>query len=141
MAFKIPAKGENKGLTRSKPLQSNKPLTAKKPMQAGSGFAAKAMSPADQMKAQKKALQAATIRLLEKARRDAAEQGVDLSEWENAFIEDVGERVKTYGRAFADPDKGALNGTLSMRQGQKLKEIRKKVKTKGNARGSDEQDT
>jgi Zn-dependent oligopeptidase len=109
-------------------------------MQAGSGFTAKAMSPADQMKAQKKALQAATIRLLEKARRDAAEQGVDLSEWENAFIEDVGERVKTYGRAFADPDKGALNGTLSMRQGQKLKEIRKKVKTKGNARGSDEPD-
>ncbi|WP_349321950.1 hypothetical protein [Asticcacaulis sp. MM231] len=106
-------------------------MQTRKPLQAKAGFTAKPASPLDQIKAQKKALQAATIRALEKARREAAEQGVDLSEWENEFIEGVSERVKTYGRAFADPDKGAINGTLSLRQGQKLKEIRKKVQAKG----------
>lgn len=134
MAFKTPSKT---GMTRSKPLQSKAGLQTRKPMQAQAGltkkaaFSAKPPSPLDQIKAQKKALQAATIRALEKARREAAEQGVALSEWENEFIEGVSERVKTYGRAFADPDKGAMNGTLSMRQGQKLKEIRKKVQAKG----------
>lgn len=111
MAFKTPAKG----MSRSKGLQTKKPLQAK------------ARSPADQIKAQKKAMQAATLRALEKARRTAAEQGIALSEWENDFIDGVTERVKTYGRAFADPDKGAMNGTLSLRQGVKLREIRKKA--------------
>lgn len=118
MAFKTPSKG----MTRSRGLQSKKPLQAK------SSFTAKPQSPLDQIKAQKKALQAATIRALEKAKREAAEQGVELSEWENEFIEGVTERVKTYGRAFADPDKGAMNGTLSLRQGIKLKEIRKRAR-------------
>ena len=36
--------------------------------------------------------------------------------------------MKTYGRAFRDPDKGAMNGTLSLRQGVKLREIHKKAK-------------
>lgn len=128
MAFKTPSKT---GMTRSGPLQSKTGLQTRKPLQAKAGFSAKPVSSLDQIKAQKKALQAATIRALEKARREAAEQGVDLSEWENEFIEGVSERVKTYGRAFADPDKGAMNGTLSMRQGQKLKEIRKKVQARG----------
>lgn len=118
MAFKTPSKG----MTRSRGLQSKKPLQPK------SSFTAKPQSPLDQIKAQKKALQAATIRALEKAKREAAEQGVELSEWENEFIEGVTERVKTYGRAFADPDKGAMNGTLSLRQGIKLKEIRKRAR-------------
>ena len=118
MAFKTPSKG----MMRSSGLQTRKPLQAK------SSFTTKSQSPLDRIKAQKKALQAATIRALEKAKRKAAEQGVELSEWENEFIEGVSERVKTYGRAFADPDKGAMNGTLSMRQGQKLKEIRKKAR-------------
>jgi hypothetical protein len=117
MAFKTPSKG----MTRSRGLQTKKPLQAK------SGFTTKPQSPLDQIKAQKKALQAATIRALDKARREAAEQGVELSEWENDFIEGVTERVKTDGRAFAAPDKGAMNGTLSLRQGMKLKEIRKKT--------------
>jgi hypothetical protein len=134
MAFKTPSKA---GMTRSKPLQSKGGLQTRKPLQAKVGFTAKPASPLDQIKAQKKALQAATIRALEKARREAAEQGVDLSEWENEFIEGVSERVKTYGRAFADPDKGAMNGTLSMRQGQKLKEIRKKVQAKGTRKDDD----
>ncbi len=139
MAFK----SQKGSLSRNKPLQS-KPglnikssLKTKKPLQAKSSFTAKPQSPLDQIKAQKKALQAATIRALEKARREAAEQGVELSEWENEFIEGVTERVKTYGRAFADPDKGAMNGTLSLRQGVKLREIRKKAQ-KGKRTEKDE---
>ncbi len=114
-----------KGLSRATPLRS------KSPMKAGQGFAKAPPSPAEQRKAQQKALQKTTLRLLEKARQDADAQNVDLSEWESEFIDSVSERVKTYGRAFADPDKGAAGGTLSMRQGVKLKEIRRKVRDRG----------
>ena len=130
MAFKTPSKG----MTRTKGLQTKKPMPAK------TGFKTKPQSPADQIKAQKKALQAATIRALEKARQCAAEHGVDLSEWESTFIDDVTERVKTYGRAFADPDKGAINGTLSLRQGIKLREIRKKAQKDKQATSEADQD-
>jgi hypothetical protein len=145
MAFKskTPAWDKaGKGMARSKPLQTKAPLKAKTTLKAQktlkekpsftthSSFATKPASPLDAIKAQKVALQKATIRALEKARREALDAGVDLSEWESEFIEGVSERVKTYGRAFADPDKGAMNGTLSLRQGLKLKEIRKKVQTK-----------
>jgi pyruvate/2-oxoglutarate dehydrogenase complex dihydrolipoamide acyltransferase (E2) component len=119
MAFKTRSPG--KALNRSKALQ------VKAPIKPGAGFSSKPPSPAEQRKAQQKALQKATLRALEKARKDAAERGVDLSEWENAFLDSVGERVRTYGRAFADPDKGAAGTTLSVRQGVKLKEIRKKT--------------
>ena len=46
------------------------------------------------------------------------------------------QRVKTYGRAFGDPDKGAPGATLSMMQGVKLKEISAKAsgKDKGKRR-------
>lgn len=40
------------------------------------------------------------------------------------------ERVKTYGRAFADPDKGAAGAPLSAMQGYKLKEIAAKASGK-----------
>ena len=112
----------SKSLTRKAPLQSR---GAFKPVQ---GLVAKPPSPADQRKAQQKALQKATLRALEKARSEATTTGVDLSDWESEFIDSVAQRVKTYGRAFADPDKGAMNGTLSLRQGIKLKEIRKKAR-------------
>ena len=78
----------------------------------------------------KAALKAVTLRVLDKARREAEAAGLDLTEWEDQFLTEVGVRVKTYGRAFCDPDKGQLSGTLSLRQGLKLKEIRKKAKTK-----------
>lgn len=51
-----------------------------------------------------------------------------LSEWEGEFLESVSERVKTHGRAFADPEKGAPGQALSAMQGRKLKEIAKKAK-------------
>ena len=40
----------------------------------------------------------------------------------------VSERVKTHGRAFADPEKGAPGQALSAMQGRKLKEITAKAK-------------
>jgi hypothetical protein len=40
----------------------------------------------------------------------------------------VEDRLKTYGRAFGDPEKGAPGAPLSMRQGVKLKEISAKAK-------------
>ena len=137
MAFKTrpPDKGPGKGLARSKglqtkaPLKTNASLKTKAPMKPGAGFSAKPPSPAEQRQAQQKALQKATLRVLEKAQKEAAERGVDLSEWESEFLDSVSERVKTYGRAFADPDKGASGSTLSARQGVKLKEIRKKAAT------------
>lgn len=131
MAFS--AKPPPKGMSRSKPLQAKAPMKRAKGLKLGGGlkgggdFRAKPLSAIDQRKAQQKALQKQTLRALEKARLEAAERGIDLSEWENEFLGSVAERVKTYGRAFADPDKGAAGGTLSLRQGVKLKEIRKKA--------------
>jgi len=40
----------------------------------------------------------------------------------------VEERLKTFGRAFADPEKGAPGQALSVRQRLKLKEIAGKAK-------------
>ena len=129
MAFK--SKTPSKGLTRKKGLETRASIRTTKPASAPP-------TPAEQRAAQKKALQKSTLRLLEKARREAAEHGVDLSEWESEFLDSVSERVKTYGRAFADPDKGASGGTLSVRQGVKLKEIRRKARTARPARDDDE---
>jgi hypothetical protein len=125
MGFK--SKTPPKELTRSKPLQS------KAPMKTGASMQTAAPSPAEQRKAQQKALQKTTLKALAKAREAAETANVPLSEWESEFIDGVTERVKTYGRAFADPDKGALNGTLSWRQGVKLKEIRRKANGKRGA--------
>lgn len=55
-----------------------------------------------------------------------------MSEWEGEFLDSVSERVKTHGRAFADPELGAPGQALSAMQGRKLKEITKKAR--GDAR-------
>jgi hypothetical protein len=65
----------------------------------------------------------AALNALKRARRAAEKAGVALSEWEGEFLGSVSERVSTYGRAFADPEKGAPGAALSARQGVKLKEI------------------
>ena len=67
---------------------------------------------------------------LRKARRIAMRAGVELSEWEGEFLGSVEERVKTYGRAFGDPEKGGRGQALSMLQVVKLKEIVVKAKGK-----------
>ena len=72
---------------------------------------------------------------LRKLRRaaDLAEQGQGppLSDWEQAFLEELEERIETYGSAFADPAKGDLSEPLSALQARKLKEIDRKARGKG----------
>lgn len=54
-----------------------------------------------------------------------------MSDWEGEFLDSVSDRVKTHGRAFADPEKGAPGQALSAMQGRKLKEIAAKAKNGG----------
>jgi hypothetical protein len=74
----------------------------------------------------------AALNALERARRLAERAGVKLSDWEGEFLDSVSGRVKTYGRAFGDPEKGAPGEALSALQTVKLKEIA--AKAKGEAR-------
>ncbi|PZQ58655.1 MAG: hypothetical protein DI570_17515 [Phenylobacterium zucineum] len=74
------------------------------------------------------AAQRAALNALKRARRQADKAGVPLSEWEGEFLGSVAERVKTYGRAFGDPEKGAPGQALSAMQHVKLKEIAAKAK-------------
>ena len=70
------------------------------------------------------------LNALRKAQRIAARAGVKLSDWEGEFLGSVEQRVKTYGRAFGDPEKGGPGQALSMLQAVKLKEIVSKAKGK-----------
>lgn len=84
--------------------------------------------PASPYEAHREAAKRAALNALKRARRAAERAGVSLSEWEDEFLGSVAERVKTYGRAFGDPDKGAPGTPLSVMQGRKLKEITAKAK-------------
>jgi hypothetical protein len=70
----------------------------------------------------------AALNALKRARRVAEKAGVKLSQWEGEFLDSVSGRVKTYGRAFGDPEKGAPGEALSALQHVKLKEIAAKAK-------------
>lgn len=70
----------------------------------------------------------AALNALKRARRLAERAGVKLSDWEGEFLGSVEDRVKTYGRAFGDPEKGAPGEALSAMQHVKLKEIAAKAK-------------
>lgn len=78
----------------------------------------------------------AALKALDRAKRAAERAGVELSDWEGEFLGSVEGRVKTYGRAFADPEKGPAEASLSMLQTVKLKEITAKARGKngGDAR-------
>lgn len=80
----------------------------------------------------------AALNALKRARRAAEKAGVELSEWEGEFLTSVAQRVETYGRAFADPEKGARGQALSGNQAIKLKEIAAKAKggKDGDAKGA-----
>ena len=71
------------------------------------------------------------LNALKRARRTADKAGIELSEWEGEFLGSVEDRLKTYGRAFGDPEKGAAGQALSMLQTVKLKEITAKAKGDG----------
>jgi len=68
------------------------------------------------------------LNALKRARRTADKAGIELSDWEGEFLGSVEDRLKTYGRAFGDPEKGAAGQALSMLQAVKLKEIAAKAK-------------
>ncbi|KRB40433.1 MAG: hypothetical protein V4514_22235 [Pseudomonadota bacterium] len=70
----------------------------------------------------------AALNALKRVRRQADRADVKLSDWEGEFLGSVEERVKTFGRAFGDPEKGAAGEALSALQTVKLKEIAAKAK-------------
>ena len=70
----------------------------------------------------------AALNALKRAQRQADRAGVKLSEWEGEFLGSVTDRLKTFGRAFGDPEKGAPGEALSALQTVKLKEITAKAK-------------
>ena len=70
----------------------------------------------------------AALNGLKRVRRQAERAEVKLSDWEGEFLGSVEDRVKTYGRAFGDPEKGAAGEALSLMQAVKLKEIAAKAK-------------
>ncbi len=76
----------------------------------------------------KAAAKRAALNALKRAQRQADRAGVKLSEWEGEFLGSVSDRLKTYGRAFGDPEKGAPGQALSALQTVKLKEIAAKAK-------------
>jgi hypothetical protein len=76
----------------------------------------------------KAAAQRAALNALKRAKRHADRAGVTLSEWEGEFLGSVADRLKTYGRAFGDPEKGVPGQALSALQTVKLKEITAKAK-------------
>jgi hypothetical protein len=69
----------------------------------------------------------AALNALKRARRQADRAGVKLSDWEGEFLGSVEGRLKTYGRAFGDPEKGGPGQALSALQHVKLKEISAKA--------------
>ena len=81
----------------------------------------------------REAAKRAALSALKRAKRQADRAGVKLSEWEGEFLGSVGDRLKTFGRAFGDPEKGAPGEALSALQHVKLKEI--SAKAKGEKKG------
>jgi hypothetical protein len=72
------------------------------------------------------ALTKRAIAALKRAADKANATPEGLSDWEAEFLTSLDTRLKTYGSAFADPDKGQLSAPLSLRQGLKVRQISKK---------------
>lgn len=73
-------------------------------------------------------VQRQALNALKRVQRQATRTGVELSEWEGEFLGSVTDRIKTFGRAFGDPEKGGPGSAFSVLQGVKLKEIAAKAK-------------
>ena len=83
----------------------------------------------EEQRAKEKArIRRAALKALHRTKALADKAEVKLSEWEGEFLGSVEERVTTYGRAFADPEKGGANSAFSALQTRKLKEIAAKAK-------------
>jgi hypothetical protein len=113
------------GLSRSGGIKRDGASSLRSSSPKGGSAAKK--PPASPFEMQRKAAKRAALNALKRARRAADKACVSLSEWEGEFIDSVSERVKTHGRAFADPEKGAPGQALSAMQGRKLKEITAKA--------------
>jgi hypothetical protein len=90
----------------------------------------KRKSPKELREAERKHAKRVALKALRKAKKAAETSGVKLSDWEGEFLGSVEERLEIYGRAFGDPEKGALSSSLSIRQSIKVKEIAAKVSGK-----------
>jgi hypothetical protein len=80
------------------------------------------------------ALTKRAIGALKRAADKAAATPEGLSAWEAEFLTSLDTRLKTYGSAFSDPDKGQLSAPLSLRQGLKVRQIAKKGDEKPNSK-------
>ena len=78
----------------------------------------------------KKKTRKALRKLKQVAERAGAQDGADLTDWEKDFVSGVQERLETYGSAFRDPTKGALDEALSQRQTQVVRALDKKTREK-----------
>lgn len=50
------------------------------------------------------------------------------TKWEQDFLTDIRGRIAAHGSAFADPEKGSLDQSLSYRQDFKVAEIRRLIR-------------
>ena len=96
----------------------------------------KKKSPKERRESERARAKRAALRALRKTRQAAEKNGAKFSDWEGEFLGSVEGRVETYGRAFRDPEKGALGASLSVRQARKLKEIAAKANGKAKPRSS-----
>lgn len=96
------------------------------------------LTPAEERRRAKAAAKRKALRAIRKVTLEAKREGVSLSEWEGDFLGSLAERVATFGRAFADLEKGGPGTALSVLQARKLREIAEKA---GRARGDGPQKT
>lgn len=84
-----------------------------------------------EMRPQKSSVDAAARRVLRRIarlKRAATADSATTTEWEADFLQDVGQRLETFGRAFVDPEKGDTSRPVSIRQSIKLREIQRSLK-------------
>lgn len=80
---------------------------------------------------------AKALRKLKRAAKEAEEAGL-VDDWEEEFFSSVEERLEEYGSAFHDPEKGARDAALSVRQTQVLARLRAEARKK--KRSADRED-
>ncbi len=70
------------------------------------------------------------LRKLRKAKERAEADGIELTDWEQDFVDGVDERLTKYGSAFVDPNLGASDEALSNAQTEILRQLDKKSRGK-----------
>ena len=70
------------------------------------------------------------LRKLQRLVERAEAEGIELTDWEQGFVEGPGERLNKYGSAFADPSKGSLDEAISNAQNEIMRQLDKKSRGK-----------